>query len=144
MPGRRNHYRDKSFERGRISANQAARDLESLGKNVIEAAKAALQKGAEAIAEDAKSRCPVGDLKKGPGKGHPGRLRDSIKAVPKKNGAVYNIEANAKDDEGFPYGQIVEFSPDRGRPFLYPAMDALGPTVKSSIVEAIRAACRKR
>ena len=57
MPGRRNHYRDKSFERDRISANQTARDLENLGKNVIEAAKAALQKGAEAIAKDAKTRC---------------------------------------------------------------------------------------
>lgn len=144
MPGRRNHYRDKSFERGRMSATQAARDLENLGKNVIEAAKAALQKGAEDIAEDAKSRCPVGDTKKGPGKGHPGLLRDSIKAVPKNKGAVYHIEANAKDDNGFLYGQIVEFSPDRGRPFLYPAMDAGRAAVKSAIVEAIRAACRKR
>ena len=138
------HYRDKSFARGRISATQTARDLELLGQNVIEAAKAALKNGAESIANDAKSRCPVGDKKRGPGKGHPGRLRDSIRAVPMNKGTVYHIEANALDDDGFPYGQIVEFSPARGHPFLYPAFDAGVSATKAAIVEAVRAACKKR
>ena len=142
MPSR--HYRDKSFARGRMSATQAAKDIELLGQNVLEAAKAALKIGAESIANDAKSRCPVGDKKKGPGKGHPGRLRDSIRAVPTRKGTIYHIEANARDDDGFLYGQIVEFSPARGHPFLYPALDAGVPATKAAIVEAIRAACKKR
>ena len=128
------HYRDKSFARGRMSATRAAKDIELLGQNVLEAAKAALKNGAESIANDAKSRCPV----------KTGRLRDSIRAVPTRKGAIYHIEANARADDGFLYGQIVEFSPARGHPFLYPALDAGVPATKAAIVEAIRAACKKR
>ena len=51
--------------------------------------------------------------------------------------------ADAQAKDGMFYGQIVEFSPKINRPFLYPALDAHKESLKASIIEAIRAACRR-
>ena len=112
--------RYNGFQRGYAATgvNEAVRALQELGKDVEQAAKQALKKGADEIVADAKSRCPV---YAGPSRPdvQPGELRDSIKAVSKRSGAVYSIEANAKSlTSGQPYGLYVEFSPKINKPFL--------------------------
>ena len=136
--GKHNHYNDVGFARGRISASQTVAAIREMGEHVLEAAKTALKQGAEAVAADAKNRCPV----------KTGRLRDSIKAESNKDGSVYYITANAsveskKSSTGrFYYGAVVEFSPKINKPFLYPAMDAHRQEIEDNINSAISRACR--
>lgn len=146
MSGRHNHYRDKGFSRGYVSGgSDAAKKIRELGEDVLKAAKAALADGADMIVADAKSRCPESTSKYLANRGlSAGALRDSIKAEPKKNGTVFKISANAQDDEGFYYGQVVEFSPRVNNPFLYPAMDANRMAVHDKIVAAIQQACHEK
>lgn len=125
-------YRD--FSRGvsaPIGLQQTLRELREIGEHVVTAAKDALKVGADEVVADAKSRCPVKS----------GNLRDSIKAEPKNDGAAYEISANA-DNNGFCYGQIVEFSPKINKPFLYPALEANYGRVMSNIRAAINNAAR--
>ena len=138
----------KTFSRGGISTGATEQHLKELGEHVLTAAKAALKTCAEKVAEDAKSRCPVYEgHKKGGMVYHwqgaaSGALRDSIKAEPNKRGTVYEISANAKNGNGYLYGQIIEFSPKINRPFLYPALDANRDKVRESIAAGIRAAIK--
>lgn len=149
MQRRRNHYRDKSFSRGHVSTGQTERHLKELGEHVLEAAKAALKQGAEAVVSEAKSRCPVYEGHKKSGKRYiahgvvPGALRESIAATPNKERTIYRISADAKSPDNFLYGQIVEFSPRVNRPFLYPALEANRAAVENCIAEAIRRAVDK-
>ena len=150
MAGRRNNYKAKSFSRGGITSGKTEEHLKALGEHVLLAAKEALKKCAENVADDAKKRCPVYEgHKKENGKVYfakgvkPGALRDSIKAEPNSKGTVYQISANAKSEDGFLYGQIVEFSPRVNRPFLYPALDENRKSVAKEIREAIQAAIKK-
>lgn len=153
MPGKHNHYRDKSFERGYMSTGDAGKGtvkaLQELGDNVLAAAVKALSAGADVIVEDAKTRCPVykGTKRKNgttymDKRAKPGALRDSIRVKKMSNGTAFKIVADAADLDGFFYGQIVEFGPD-GRPFLYPAYDAHKSEIRDSIIEAIKGECRK-
>lgn len=147
--GKHNHYRDKGFSRGRVSAGgaeQVEQDLRELGEHVLEAAKKALETGVNEVVADAKSRCPE---YQGHKKGDrvymmrgvaPGALRDSIKATPNSQRTVYKISADAKSEGGFLYGQIVEFSPRVNKPFLYPALDAKKQSVADGIYEAVKSA----
>lgn len=146
MSGRHNHYRDKGFSRGYVSGgSDAAKKIRELGEDVLKAAKAALADGADMIVADAKSRCPESTSKYLENRGlSAGALRDSIKAESKKNGTIFKISANAQDDEGFYYGQVVEFSPRVNKPFLYPAMDANRAVVHDRIVTAIQQACQSK
>jgi len=124
------------------STRRTVQQLREMGEHVVEAAKRALKEGVDIVIEDAKSRCPVDT----------GKLKDSIRAISKEGGAVYHIEANAKNDKGIPYGQFVEFSPfhmfnghkyETGpKPFLYPAMDAHRNEVYQKVQNAVRAAIR--
>ena len=119
-----------SFTRGRttgMSTAQTVTALREIGEHVVRAAKDSLKQGADLIVADAKSRCPV----------LTGKLRDSIKAESRQEGAVYEISANATDSKGVAYGQFVEFSPKINRPFLYPAMEAKRGTVYSMVKDAI-------
>lgn len=147
--GRHNHYKDSSFSRGSLATGRTEKVLKELGEHVLEAAKSALKQGAEEVAKDAKSRCPVYEGHKKNGKTYmafdvvPGALRDSIKAEPNRDGTVYHISADAKSDDGFLYGQIVEFSPRVNRPFLYPALDAKQKEVADGIASAIRESIRR-
>lgn len=127
--GRR--YRD--FSRGvsdTIGLPETMRRLREMGDRVVQAAKNALKTGADEVVADAKSRCPV----------RTGKLRDSIRAEPNRDGTFYTIIADA-DRNGFCYGQIVEFSPKEGyTPFLYPALEANYGRVMANIRGAIRQA----
>lgn len=145
--GYHNHYNDVGFARGRItdtrlSTAQALAELREMGEHVVTAAKKALKDGVDAIVADAKSRCPV----------RTGRLRDSIKAEPNRDGTVYQISANASveiknsailnnseytGDGRFYYGAHVEFDPKINRPFLYPAMDANRQQIYDNVSAAI-------
>ena len=112
---------------------ETIRQLREMGEHVLQAAKDALKQGAAEVVADAKSRCPV----------RTGKLRDSIRAEPNNAGTVYNISANAQNDNGEYYGQYVEFSPKEGfTPFLYPALDANYGRVMSNIREAVNRAAQ--
>ncbi|MDY6268930.1 MAG: HK97-gp10 family putative phage morphogenesis protein [Selenomonadaceae bacterium] len=116
--------------------------LKELGEQAMEAAKDALADGAEVVADEVRRRCPVYD-----GRDHrvvKGALKKSIHVVKRKGGKEYHrIVADAQAQDGLFYGTIVEFSP-KGRPFLYPALDAKRKTVQDIIVERVREAIRKK
>ena len=140
----------KTFTRGGMTTGAVEQHLRELGEHVLQAAKAALKEGAEMVVKDAKSRCPVyeGHKKKNGQVYHwagakPGALRDSIQAEPNSKGTVYAISANAKSEDGYLYGQILEFSPRVNRPFLYPALDANRQAVSDMIQDAIKNAIRR-
>ena len=141
----------KTFTRGGMTTGAVEQHLKELGDHVLEAAKKALKEGAEMVVQDAKSRCPVyeGHKKKNGQVYHwagakPGALRDSIQAEPNSKGTVYAISANAKSEDGYLYGQIIEFSPgENNRPFLYPALDANRQAVSDMIQDAIKNAIRR-
>lgn len=147
MPGKHTHRASEGFERGRVSTNnEFYHFLDDLGEDVMVAAKKALKNGVDRIVADAKGRL-TGSIT-GKNDRHAGRLAASIHAKSKKDGAYYSIVADAKDEAGFPYGQIVEFSPEIRKsgkqytphPFMYPAMDANREAVKDAIAAAIRRA----
>ena len=130
MAQRRNWRTRGEFSRGvsdTISLPETLRQLREMGEHVIQAAKNALEIGVNEIVTDAKSRCPV----------KTGKLRNSIRAVPNREKTSYRIVADAKDDNGFAYGQVVEFSPKINKPFLYPAFDANYGRIQAKIREAI-------
>lgn len=115
--------------------------LRGMGEDVLQAAKAALAKGAEEVVAEAKSRCPV---YKGKDKRvTSGALRDSIHAEKKRSGTLYRVTAGAKAQDGTAYGKLVEFSPKINKPFLYPALDARRDGIRRGIVEAVKAALRR-
>lgn len=131
MARRRNEI---GFTRGRgtgMSSYKTIAALRELGNHVVEAAKSALKDGADKVVADAKARCPV----------KTGKLRDSIKAVPNRDGSVYAISANAENN-GVYYGVIVEFSPKINRPFMYPALEENRQQIYDNVSAAISRAAR--
>ena len=132
MARRRTSARRGGFSRdtGNLGVNETVRQLREIGEHVVQAAKSSLAQGAADVVTDAKNRCPV----------RTGKLRDSIKAEAHRDGASYKISANAQNN-GFYYGQIVEFSPKEGyRPFLYPALEANVGRIYSNVRDSIRQA----
>ena len=147
MGGRRRHT-ERTFRRGANSfasstasedIKRTVEELRKKGKNVIFNAKLALAAGVDMIVEDAKSRCPV----------RSGELKESIKAREVKvtgveeDGILYEISADATNQNGIAYGQFVEFDPRIAKPFLYPAMDACRDTVNKDIKDAIEEAIQR-
>ena len=122
--------------------NSAETILKELGTAAENAAKAALEEGADMLVKEAKARCPVYD-------GDDPRvvkaaLRDSIHAEKAKGGKEYRIAADAQAQDGLFYGKMVEFSPKINKPFLYPAMEAKRKEIQQKIVAAVREAIRKK
>lgn len=109
-----------------IGFQETLRQLREMGEHVVTAAKTALQAGADELVADAKSRCPV----------RTGKLRDSIRAEPNRDGTSYKIIADAENN-GYQYGQIVEFSPSINKPFMYPAFEANIGRIMANIRAAI-------
>lgn len=108
--------------------------FKELGTDVEEAAKQALEEGAEIIVNDAKSRVLV----------NTGNLRDSIHFKKLNKGTKMRIIADAYRVDGkgrkIYYGNIVEY---RHKSFMYTALDAHRAEVKQKIIDAIRGAVRK-
>lgn len=122
--------------------NSAETILKELGTAAENAAKAALEEGADILVKEAKARCPVYD-------GDDPRvvkaaLRDSIHAEKEKGGKEYRIAADAQAQDGLFYGKMVEFSPKVNKPFLYPAMEAKRKEIQQKMVAAVREAIRKK
>lgn len=120
--------RNGNFTRGYQSTRRTLQQLHELGENVIIAAKTALKEGAGLIVDDARSRVPVAT----------GKLKISIGAISKRDGAEYNISADAKNEYGIPYSQFVEFDPRINKPFLYPSLETNAGTVRRKIIDSIR------
>ena len=111
--------------------------FKELGADVEEAAKQALEEGAEIIVNDAKSRVAVDT----------GKLRDSIHFKKLNNGTKIRIIADAykvgSDGKKIYYGQLVEFSPKINKPFMYNSLEAHRAEIKQNIINAIREAVHK-
>ena len=133
MPSKRNHYKDTSFARGKMTTLYYFPP--GMKEDIIEAAKRELAKGVMRVVADAKSRCPVDT----------GELRRSIKAESNDDESMFYISANAykrtKNPQSltgkFYYGAVVEFSPKINKPFLYPALEANYGRIMSNIRAAI-------
>ena len=126
--------------RGFVSAEKI---LSKLGAEATAAAKEALAHGADDVVAEAKNRCPIyaGTDRRVV----KGALRDSIHKRPRRrDGSVWRIAVDSESEDGVPYGVLVEFSPRINRPFLYPALDAKKDEIRSAIVDAVRAAIRRR
>lgn len=115
-------------------AESVAELFQVMGNRAASAARQALQKGADGVVQDAKSRCPV----------RTGKLRESIHQERKNGSQLIKIVADAKDEYDFFYGRLVEFSPKINRPFLYPALDAARDSIKESVIQAVREGLKKR
>lgn len=103
-------------------------NLRRIGEQAKIAAKAALLEGINKVVEDAKDLAPV----------KTGKLRESIKATPIADGAIYKITASAKNEKGVPYAQFVEYSPTINKPFMYPAIDKNVTGLHNGIKNAIQ------
>lgn len=112
----------------RYDIQNAVEVLRQKGERVLEAAKRALREGVEEVVMDAKSRVPV----------KTGKLRDSIHAIEKEEGAVQELTANARNSKGVPYGRIIEYSPKISKPYLYPALQAHIGDINRKMADAIR------
>ena len=118
---------------GRQSTTQTINRLREIGEYVVTAAKRALEEGANTVKDTAKQNCPVLS----------GKLRDSIKARPQRDGAVYKVSADAFNDKGVNYGRIIEYSPKINRPFMYPALESNRSQITGNIKTAIRDAINR-
>ena len=135
MSSRRVH-RETEFSSARKveGADRAVQQLRALGEDIVIAAKVELAIGVDAVSQDAKNRVPV----------LTGKLKESIKYRDIAEGAVYDVLADAKNENGIAYGQFVEFSPKINRPFLYPAIKANKREIKKNIKLAVQEAVKKR
>ena len=113
-----------------LSTAQTIKKLREIGEHVVNAAKKALEEGANQVKDTAKQNCPI----------RTGKLRDSIKATPQRGGATYKISADAFNDKGVNYGRIVEYSPRINRPFMYPALETNRAQIYNNIKGAIKEA----
>lgn len=133
MSSKKNHYKDTSFARGKITTVYFFPP--GMKEDIIEEAKRELAKGVMRIVADAKRRCPVDT----------GELRNSIKAESNEDDSLFYISANAYRRTNNPnsltgkfyYGQMVEFSPKINKPFLYPAIRAHIAEIRESISRAV-------
>lgn len=92
-----------------------------------------VERAAHMIAEEAKRRAPEGQPPEDP---HPGRLKESIRAVEIDDDWYVIADARAGDErQGAPYAHMVEFGSVHNappHPFLIPALEA--DRVKALIV----------
>lgn len=119
--------------------------LELYGEKAAVAARQALKENAETLAQAARELAPV---ETGLYKGrqfklkHPGRLRDSIHVEEGKKKDIVRVVADAKDDKGYPYAPLIEYSP-RGQPYMKPAYEAKKIEMINHAKDVIRAAIQK-
>ena len=140
MPTKKNHYKDTSFARGKMTMLYYFPP--GMEEEIIEEAKRELAKGVIRIVADAKSRCPVDT----------GELRNSIKMESNEDDSIFYISANAFRRTNNPqsltgkfyYGQMVEFSPKINKPFLYPAIRAHENEIRQNIRNAVLRAVGSR
>lgn len=117
--------------------------LERYGEKAVTAARQSIKDNAETLAQAARELAPVETgfyngrqfkLK------HPGRLRDSIHVEEGTKNTML-VVADAKDDKGYCYARLIEYSP-RGQPFMKPAYEAKRINMINHSIDLIRAAIR--
>jgi len=99
-------------------------------------AKRILKEGAEEIKKTARSKVPVGTGK------HAGRLRDSITVYEYEysDKVGYRVRAEARSDNNFPYGFLVEYGSVNNRvarPFLTPALEEHRDDILKALGDAV-------
>lgn len=119
--------------------NKLNKILAELEEKIQVEVRKSLEEGAQLIVDDAKGKCPEShdEMHGNP----PGTLRNSIQW--KWKGNVIKITAPAKAKDGTPYGQYVEFWPERKRPFMIPALQDNIDKVREDIIEAIQRGVNK-
>jgi len=92
---------------------------------------AAVKQAAEAVAEDARQRVPLG-----PPSVH---IKDHIR-VERREAAGYHVIADAEDPQGRPYAAYVEFGTNNraATPFLIPALEANAENAENLVRAALR------
>lgn len=126
---RRRSYRPRTTEQFggyRGNVNSFVRQLREKGEHVVEAAKRTLKIGAYDVLSDAQNNCPE----------KTGRLKESLSVIEEEDGAAFEIKADAKNQDGVPYGQFVEYAP-WGTPFLLPALESNSDRIRHNIKQAI-------
>lgn len=127
--------------RGKVSVKAI---LQLYGEKAAQAARQSIRDNAETLAQAARELAPVekGFYKERKFKlKHPGRLRDSIHVEEGKKDTMLII-ADAKDDKGYCYAPIIEYS-SRGQPFMKPAYEAKKIEMINHSKDLIRAAVQK-
>jgi HK97 gp10 family phage protein len=93
---------------------------------------AAVKKGAEAVAEDARQRVALGPP--------PTHIKDHIE-VGRHEAAGYYVAATARDERGIPYAHMHEFGTVNHAPypFLIPALEAQAEGIETLVAASLRA-----
>ena len=124
------------------------KDLRKAQVDVQEEARAVLKEQAEAIRDDAKSRCNFGDgdTKRKGRKRSTGALRESIRASVSRKGLGGSVSAGGrvKGASAF-YAKFIEFGTKNSpaQPFLYPAARAHEEETKEKLTKVLTDAIKK-
>lgn len=145
---------------GRLEgAQEVVRALQNFGDTIIqEKLREAVKSGAEVVAEDARTRAPMGTREPRKGAGT-GRLKASIKVKLAKKGISAKVEADyprnaarrknktKKQKAGAReyYAFAVEYGTRKmaAQPFMAPALAAKAPQVYDKMSSAMEEACRE-
>lgn len=145
---------------GRLEGSQeVVRALQNFGDTIIqEKLREAVKSGAESVAEDARTRAPMGTREPRKGAGT-GRLKASIKVKLAKKGISAKVEADyprnaarrknktKKQKAGAReyYAFAVEYGTRKmeAQPFMAPALAAKAPQVYDKMRSAMEEACRE-
>jgi HK97 gp10 family phage protein len=92
---------------------------------------AAVKRGAELVAEDARERVAVGPA--------PEHIKDHIE-VGRHEAAGYFVAATARDAKGIPYAVMHEFGTSKHPPypFLIPALEANAENIENLVAASLR------
>lgn len=145
---------------GRLEgAQEVVRALQNFGDTIIqEKLREAVKSGAEVVAEDARTRAPMGTREPRKGAGT-GRLKASIKVKLAKKGISAKVEADyprnaarrknktKKQKAGSReyYAFAVEYGTRKmaAQPFMAPALAAKAPQIYDKMRSAMEEACRE-
>lgn len=148
------------FAWGRLEGSQEVIDrLNKFGADIVqEKLREAVKSGAEVVAEDARTRAPIGTREPRKGAGT-GRLKASIKVKLAKKGISAKVEADYPRNAGTRksntkkqkagskeyYAFAVEYGTRKmaAQPFMGPALAAKAPQVYDKMSRAMEEACRE-
>ena len=148
------------FAYGRLEgAQDVIRALQDFGDEIVqEKMREAVKAGAEVVAEDARTRAPMGTREPRKGAGV-GRLKASIKVRMPKRGISAKVEADYPRNAGTRksttkkqkagskeyYAFEVEYGTRKmaAQPFMGPALAAKAPQVYDKMSRAMEEACRE-
>lgn len=122
------------------------------GERITEGVKRVIREGGELICNEARNNVmvankPITYYAKGVKQTvSPGALRDSIHIedhTNRKKPKVYIVADARNPVDDVAYGNIIEWDPKKGRPFMYPAVDKYRDQIRENIVAEIKKAVRR-